>query len=112
MRGSDINYNPVFFSYLVLHQEESDTFKLDLFVNPDKVSDKEVSAYLESNNISVHPYEAITDDYFQKLSKRPIAVDKDSCNYLLVNTLDQLGFDVKHAKNLVPLLKCRKNKVQ
>lgn len=41
LRGTDIDYNPVFFSYLILHRN-GDNFKMDLFINKDKVSEHEV----------------------------------------------------------------------
>jgi len=48
LRGNDIEYNPVFFSFMVMSKE---TRKIVLFVNPDKTSD--VSAYLESIGVEI-----------------------------------------------------------
>ena len=57
MRGADIAYNPVFFSYLVLDLNHD---SLHLYINANKVS--HLSAYLEENNILSLPYEFITLD--------------------------------------------------
>jgi Xaa-Pro aminopeptidase len=39
LRGNDIDYNPLFFSYLLLHKD-GESQKCDLFINKDKVSDE------------------------------------------------------------------------
>ena len=38
LRGNDIDFNPVFFSYVILHKDEAGDVKLDLFIDADKVS--------------------------------------------------------------------------
>ena len=83
LRGNDIEFNPLFFSYLLIHFTSEEIFKIDLFISPEKVSD--IKDYLEENNITVENYDSI----FSKLSeygkslpedKRTILVDKDTCN--------------------------------
>jgi Xaa-Pro aminopeptidase len=44
-RGNDIEYNPLFFSYMVLHRD-GENVKVDLFIMKDKVSAPEVQEYL------------------------------------------------------------------
>jgi len=39
LRGNDISYNPVFFSYLIFHKDEKNNFKVDLFISPQKVAE-------------------------------------------------------------------------
>lgn len=47
LRGNDINYNPLFFSYLIFHNKKDDKpFSVDLFINKGKVADPEVAAFL------------------------------------------------------------------
>jgi Xaa-Pro aminopeptidase len=55
LRGNDIEFNPLFFSYVIIHKI-GDHFGIDLFINKDKVSDPEVSKYLCDNNVTVHKY--------------------------------------------------------
>ncbi len=62
LRGNDIEFNPLFFSYLLIHWNSEDNFSLDLFISPEKVS--EIQDYLKSNNITVENYDAI----FSKLA--------------------------------------------
>jgi len=55
LRGNDIEFNPLFFSYLLFHKEEEGSHRADLFINWDKVTD--VQQHINSNNITVHAYE-------------------------------------------------------
>ena len=56
LRGNDIEYNPLFFAYLLIDRTTEPT-QLTLFVNLDKVSS--VSEYLHANNIRVQEYESV-----------------------------------------------------
>lgn len=57
-RGTDIDYNPVFFSYALFYVREGEE-RLDLFTNEKKV--EQIGEYLQKHNIRVHPYETITE---------------------------------------------------
>ncbi|SPQ22717.1 bc1f0ce7-2f29-46ac-836b-763ee931995f [Thermothielavioides terrestris] len=56
LRGSDIAYNPVFFSYAIVTQDSA-----TLYVDESKLND-ESRSYLEQNNVSVKPYDALFAD--------------------------------------------------
>ncbi len=53
IRGNDVEYNPVVISYVVLEADQC-----TLFVDANKI-DTMTQNYLDFNNISVHPYEAV-----------------------------------------------------
>ena len=53
LRGTDVHCNPVFVSYLLMNEDTT-----TLFVNNRKLT-KKVSAYLESINVKVEPYENV-----------------------------------------------------
>ncbi|KAK4190429.1 putative Xaa-Pro aminopeptidase 1 [Podospora australis] len=55
LRGSDIAYNPVFFSYAIVTQKTA-----TLYIDPAKLT-PECRSYLTENNVTVTPY----DDLFQ-----------------------------------------------
>ena len=55
LRGDDISYNPIFFSYLILHRNGSD-ISCDLFINKEKVSEPHITEYLMSINVNVYEY--------------------------------------------------------
>lgn len=57
LRGSDVSYNPVFVSYLLLTQDSC-----SLFIQPQKISE-EVHTYLTKNHIEIKAY----DDFFNAL---------------------------------------------
>jgi len=60
MRGNDIDFNPVFISYLIFHNKKgNDDYKVDLFIGKDKVASPSVQAHLQKNNITVYEYEEI-----------------------------------------------------
>lgn len=84
LRGNDIEFNPLFFSYLILHKD-GDNFKIDLFINKDKVSDAEVSKYLSDNNVSIYEYSEIESKIkeYSALEKKNIVVDVAQCSYRL-----------------------------
>ncbi|CAK9787047.1 Creatinase/aminopeptidase [Cutaneotrichosporon oleaginosum] len=53
LRGSDIPYNPVFFSYAIVTRHDT-----TLFANPASIT-PEVKAYLQKNNVAVLDYEKV-----------------------------------------------------
>jgi Xaa-Pro aminopeptidase len=57
LRGSDIDYNPVFFSYFALTDEHGPV----LFIDPSKIEEP-VGAYLASIGVKTLPYESVTDE--------------------------------------------------
>ncbi|KAK4123251.1 Creatinase/aminopeptidase [Parathielavia appendiculata] len=56
LRGSDITYNPVFFSYAIVTQNSA-----TLYVDDSKLSD-ECRSYLDQNKVSVKPYDTLFKD--------------------------------------------------
>jgi Xaa-Pro aminopeptidase len=79
LRGNDIEYNPLFFSYVIFHKTGED-YRVDLFVDADKVSDPKVQEHLKINNISVHGYDAVSDklkEYAETLENKKISVDNN-----------------------------------
>jgi Xaa-Pro aminopeptidase len=74
LRGSDVAYNPVFISYMLINQHEA-----ILFINDGKTDN--VRDYLQSQGISTQPYHTITTYLSQLNSNARIMVDKSLCNY-------------------------------
>ncbi|ETS75675.1 Xaa-Pro aminopeptidase P [Pestalotiopsis fici W106-1] len=56
LRGSDIPYNPVFFSYAIVTAD-----KATLYVDASKLS-QDCQSYLAANNVDIKPYNAIFED--------------------------------------------------
>ena len=59
LRGSDINYNPVFFAYALFYPKRPSTeSRLTLFIEASKVEGN--MDYLSSQKIEVQPYDSIS----------------------------------------------------
>ena len=58
LRGSDIPYNPVFFSFGLLYSSENGE-RFHLFSNKNKFNTPELENYLSENKITLHDYEEI-----------------------------------------------------
>jgi len=52
LRGTDIDYNPVFFSYVLFFPE---TKTVNLYIDGEKV--EAIKSYLEGINVTILPYE-------------------------------------------------------
>ncbi len=59
LRGNDISYNPVFFSYLLIDFTEPKA-RAKLFIDKIKISEN-VQEYLSKNNIEALDYDDIFD---------------------------------------------------
>ena len=116
LRGKDIDFNPVFKSYLLLNFENPTKFHGSLFIDGKKIG-PEVEKYLAANNIKIKPYEKIAlsleqiqlnnlkeqlDSQFEEVGDRivsknnavehinkKILIDKSTCNYYLSQKLKQ-----------------------
>jgi Xaa-Pro aminopeptidase len=82
LRGNDIEYNPVFFSYLVLTKEPR---KLALFVNAEKLG--ECAEYLRANSVEIHPYDSCAA-YLAGLSGT-VQVPGGDCNLALYSSIKE-----------------------
>jgi Xaa-Pro aminopeptidase len=90
LRGNDITYNPLFFSYVIFHRDASTgAYRADLFIDQAKVQDADVLQHLASNNISVFNY-GDTAAKLQEYSPTggvKISVDKSQVNLRLWSEL-------------------------
>lgn len=84
LRGQDIEFNPVFFSYAILyHDTILKSFKLHIFSDVSKFDSKEINKHLVENNITLFSYDSI----FSRLSNFSDLKNVESEN--LVNELKQ-----------------------
>jgi len=74
LRGNDISFNPLFFSYLIVHKEG----KCDLFIDQAKISSPELKEYLDSIKVTLYNYDEIESKLTQYAATKPrISVDKN-----------------------------------
>jgi Xaa-Pro aminopeptidase len=88
LRGSDIEYNPIFFSYLLLHREGA-SLRAELFIDSTKIQEPEIQDYLKANRVTVYGYDEIESviKKHQSQSEKGVSVYKDLCNQKLVQLL-------------------------
>lgn len=81
LRGSDVEYNPVFVAYASVSATEN-----ILFVNSEKLSG-ELKNKLESEGIQIRKYEQLTD-YLQQLPKeKKVFIDRDRTNQAILKNI-------------------------
>ncbi|MCG6190589.1 aminopeptidase P family protein [Maribellus maritimus] len=105
LRGSDVNYNPVFTGYAAVGKTD-----MILFADKNKMS-VELQQQLERERITVNSY----DDFFPWLSelrKKSVFIDPSTANYSICETLEKSGNVLAEGTSITALLKARKNKVE
>jgi Xaa-Pro aminopeptidase len=80
LRGSDIEYNPVFFSYVVFWKDRDGKRAVDLYIDDKHLTD-EIRQYLSSVNVTVCSYEAVSAALSGMVEKGlQISYDSRKCN--------------------------------
>lgn len=82
LRGSDVSYNPVFLSHLLILEKEA-----LLFVDQNKVS-KELKEKLQQEGITLKDYDQIQDE-LKKLNKTSLLIEPLKVTALLVSILNE-----------------------
>jgi Xaa-Pro aminopeptidase len=77
LRGSDIDFNPVFFSYLLV--EKGEINRVHLFIRQSKVS--HLNEYFQDITVIVHDYDEIAD--FLSGIQEAVLVDGSKCSEML-----------------------------
>jgi Xaa-Pro aminopeptidase len=84
LRGNDIEYNPVFFAYLLIEKAEPKPH-LHLFIEASKVEG--VASFLEANSVVLHPYQEVTQ--FLAALDEEVTTDGDECSQGLYKLIKQ-----------------------
>jgi Xaa-Pro aminopeptidase len=97
LRGSDIEYNPLFFSYGILTKDfKNNTIKFILYSDKKKFQKQEIKNYLERNNIQLFSYDEFqTELEKMKENKNEIFLfsDKNSLNQRIFEFLSEFKND-------------------
>ena len=109
LRGTDISYNPVFFSYALFYpKRDASESRILLFINDSKLAN--VADHIEASKITIAPYESIEEKLTQYANEGvKIGVHVDTCNAQLNEILRESA--VK-AENTVKENKCHKNETE
>ena len=113
LRGSDIPYNPVFFSY-ALFCKNKDQFCTKLFVNKEKLDSPEMKKYCEDNQIILFNYEDIIPELEKSEENLVTFYDEDSTNHRMFQTLKEIkvGYISKLSSDIIEFVKSVKNPVE
>jgi Xaa-Pro aminopeptidase len=86
-RGTDISYNPVFFSYVLFYP---DTKTVSLYIDAEKV--EPIKDYLAGINVTILPYEQIDADLTAMAAKEgsKVAIHANTCNAHLTNLVKDI----------------------
>jgi Xaa-Pro aminopeptidase len=106
LRGNDIEFNPLFFSYAIVHKEDGvDT--INLYTNPKKVEN--IYDYLAAKHIKVYPYEQIFSDVSKMgcFKDTKFVIDEAEINTRLYNAM--VSDHLINVADLVGELKMVKN---
>lgn len=103
LRGKDISYNPVFYSYIFMDKNET-----TLFVNSNSVTE-EVSEYLNSLDVNIKNYNEI----FSSLNKQysSIYIDPEHSNYAVYSYASSKA-NVIDVSNPTIMMKAVKNEIE
>lgn len=81
LRGGDVEYTPVFYSYLILTQEQA-----LLFAFPDAFA-PEIREYLREISVELRPYEEFYSCASEMAKGKKVLLDENKANYSLISNL-------------------------
>lgn len=106
LRGSDIDYNPVFISYLLVTKE-----KAFLFTN-DKRFDEEILENVKKD-LEIYPYENIVEKLKTLIEKeKTILLNEEKVNSLFSDILNDLNLKIINEIEVTTRLKACKNETE
>ncbi len=104
LRGSDVNYNPVFIGFGLIGKEQS-----YLFTEKTKLQDDLIET-LQKDNIEVKDYKQFYN-FLSELKNKNILLDHSTSNYSIFSSLNKYN-KIIHNTSLISLGKARKNDVE
>lgn len=110
LRAADVDYNPVFWSYVTVTAENA-----NLYVDDSRFGEH-VAQQLERNKVSVRPYDMILKDlqHVNLHNNAKVWLDPTTCNYAILCCLNKSPLSLSFLKKQgpIPLLKAAKNEVE
>ena len=105
LRGSDIEYNPVFLSYALIDQK-----KVILFANPDAISEK-LKEELTRDDIQLYKYSSVFCFLKEIKAFSKIYIDPDKTNLLVVSAIPS-SCSIIEGISISCQLKAQKNRIE
>ena len=123
LRGNDIPYNPVFFSYALFNSTPKG-LSVFLFINKSKVNTEDIKKYCADNNIIIYNYDEILNELNHSEKGLITLLDVESTNYKMSSIIrsnknglyKELEYDIiedlKSVKNPVEIAGYRKANIK
>ena len=113
LRGNDIPYNPLFFSYALFCRKKGELFT-QLFVNKEKFDTPEIKKYCEDNKIILFDYDEIIQELEKSDENLITFYEGGNTNHRMYETIYNLkqGTKKRLPFDLIEELKGIKNKVE
>ena len=113
LRGNDIPYNPLFFSYALFCRKNGELFT-QLFVNKEKFDTPEIKKYCEDNKIIIFDYDEIIQELEKSDENLITFYEGGNTNHRMYETIYNLkqGTKKRLPFDLIEELKGIKNKVE
>ena len=92
LRGNDIPYNPLFFSYALFYKT-SKGFSTHLFVNKEKFNSPELKEYCSKNNIVLFDYKDITNELKNNSDSVINIADEKTTNHRMYTDIENSGLE-------------------
>ena len=108
LRGQDISFNPLFFSYAVIYKK-GDIYTTRLYIEKLKV--KNVEEYIKDNNIEIAPYIQVFEDLSTgEFKDLKVVIDASQCNYKVYSSIQKEN--IIDVPDLIGKIKFVKNETQ
>lgn len=106
LRGSDVDYNPVFWAYVVI----TDDFA-ELFINSTRFADG-VAEHLEKTGVTVYDYDKILKELKGRMwtEDDTVWIDQNTCNYAIMNVLEKVEPKLQILKKQGPVVLAKAKK--
>ena len=113
LRGQDIPYNPVFFSYGLLYIHNNNYY-FHLFSDKSKFENEEIKKYLEENKITLHDYNEIYKELSISSNDTLTIIDTDSSNCRMYNIIikNENNLNITIQKDIIEHIKSIKNPIE
>lgn len=110
MRGSDVDFNPVFWAYIIVTLTTATIYVNHMRFEPDVVQ------HLNSSSVEIRPYDAIYSDLANmNLDENAnVWLDPSACNYAILDAIEKAAPSVRLTRKQgpIPLAKARKNETE
>lgn len=90
LRGGDVDYNPVFYSFLIITEESAILFAFEEALSP------EILSYLKGIGVQIQPYGEFYETAAKMTAGHKVLLDENKANYTLISSLKDAKDIINH----------------